>query len=364
MVTNDTGTSIDDPKGITVGPDGALWFTNWGSDSIGRITTAGVVTTYTGTGIDDPEGITAGSDGALWFTNLHGASVGRITTTGAVPTYTGTGTSFPAWITSGPDGNLWFTQRRQRHDREHRQPAAHHGGGHPIERRHPIGRSRALDASASANVTSVSFEISGGTLSDQVISGGPPTIYGWLGQWNTTTVPNGTLHPPERCLLREWRERRSAPVTITVDNPPPTTAVLVPSNGATQSGGAANLDASASANVTSVSFEISGGTLSDQVISSGSPPLRLARAMEHDHGSQRHLHPPERCHLREWRERHQRPRPNHRQQLNLGRPNSRSPVKPFEVVLTGPHGATSGRPLGENHRPVYDGASSQWVACS
>ena len=43
------------PEGITAGPDGALWFTNDGNNSIGRITTAGVVTNYTGTGIDEPE---------------------------------------------------------------------------------------------------------------------------------------------------------------------------------------------------------------------------------------------------------------------------------------------------------------------
>ena len=58
------------PDDITTGPDGALWFTNAGNNSIGRITTAGVVTNYTGTGIDEPTSITTGPDGALWFTNL------------------------------------------------------------------------------------------------------------------------------------------------------------------------------------------------------------------------------------------------------------------------------------------------------
>ena len=41
-------------------------------------------------------------------------------------------------------------------------------------------------------VTKVVFEMSGGTLSDQVIATATPTIYGWLAQWNTTTAPNGT----------------------------------------------------------------------------------------------------------------------------------------------------------------------------
>ena len=109
MVTNYTGTGIDDPVSITAGPDGALWFTNQGNNSIGRITTAGVVTNYTGTGIDDPQSITAGPDGALWFTNVANNSIGRITTAGVVTNYTGTGIDDPAAITAGPDGALWFT---------------------------------------------------------------------------------------------------------------------------------------------------------------------------------------------------------------------------------------------------------------
>ena len=100
---------IDEPAGITAGPDGALWFTNAGNNSIGRISTAGVVTNYTGPGIDDPEGITAGPDGALWFTNAGNNSIGRISTAGVVTNYTGTGIDDPEGITAGPDGALWFT---------------------------------------------------------------------------------------------------------------------------------------------------------------------------------------------------------------------------------------------------------------
>ena len=44
---------MDGPRDVTTGPDGALWFTNSYNNTIGRITTAGVVTNYTGTGIDD-----------------------------------------------------------------------------------------------------------------------------------------------------------------------------------------------------------------------------------------------------------------------------------------------------------------------
>ena len=97
-----------------------------------------------------------------------------------------------------------------------------------------------------------------------MISGSTPTYFGWIGAWNTTTVPNGTytLERRDRC---RWGQHDQRAHHDHGQQPAHLTAVLVPSNGATQSGGAAILDASASASVTSVSFELTGGTLSDQV---------------------------------------------------------------------------------------------------
>jgi streptogramin lyase len=117
-MTNYTGAGIVFPGDITVGPDGALWFTNNGNeangqhDSIGRITTAGTVTSYTDPSISDPVGITSGPDGALWFTNQSNnstGSIGRITTTGTITNYTNATISWPLGITVGPDGAMWFT---------------------------------------------------------------------------------------------------------------------------------------------------------------------------------------------------------------------------------------------------------------
>lgn len=108
VVTTYTNPSISGPQGITTGSDGAVWFTNEDSDSIGRVTTAGTVTNYTDSTISSPPDITAGPDGALWFTNFDD-SIGRITTAGAVTNYTGPGISDPVGIAAGPDGALWFT---------------------------------------------------------------------------------------------------------------------------------------------------------------------------------------------------------------------------------------------------------------
>src|SRR6266700_3366866 len=92
-VTIYPATGISGPVGIAAGPDRALWFTNHGNNSIGRITTAGAVTNYTGTGISGPAGIAAGPDGALWFTNTGNDSIGRITTAATVTNYTDPGIS-------------------------------------------------------------------------------------------------------------------------------------------------------------------------------------------------------------------------------------------------------------------------------
>ena len=70
------------PYGITAGPDGNLWFTEFNGDRIGRITPAGVITEFS-TGMTagaQPAFITAGPDGNFWFTEYTGNGIGRITT--------------------------------------------------------------------------------------------------------------------------------------------------------------------------------------------------------------------------------------------------------------------------------------------
>jgi virginiamycin B lyase len=97
------------PFDITVGPDGALWFTEF-VGKIGRITTGGSITEYPiPSGVSTPLGIATGPDGALWFADLAG-KIGRITTSGSITEYAvPAASSSPAYITAGPDGALWFT---------------------------------------------------------------------------------------------------------------------------------------------------------------------------------------------------------------------------------------------------------------
>ncbi len=99
------------PAYITTGPDGALWFTEYGVNQIGRVTTAGVMTEFPiPTAGSHPWGITTGPDGALWFTENSASRIGRITTAGAITEFPiPMARTFPAGITTGPDGALWFT---------------------------------------------------------------------------------------------------------------------------------------------------------------------------------------------------------------------------------------------------------------
>src|SRR6266566_3707810 len=60
-------TAGSSPAGITVGPDGDLWFAE-AAGKIGRITPAGSITEFAiPTANSEPFGITAGPDGNLWF---------------------------------------------------------------------------------------------------------------------------------------------------------------------------------------------------------------------------------------------------------------------------------------------------------
>ncbi len=120
------------PVGITLGPDGNMWFAERGLGKLGSIATDGQFhrpynIPYNVTGpARFPQNVTTGPDGYLWAVtgstrrytqesngvpDQYGAVVrmnpatGQITQTWALPMF-----SDPRQITTGPDGNMWFTQ--------------------------------------------------------------------------------------------------------------------------------------------------------------------------------------------------------------------------------------------------------------
>jgi virginiamycin B lyase len=106
-----TGRYFYSPRGITRGPDGALWMTDWGGDNIVRVNSAGELTaSFHIAEKSSPWGIVTGSDGNLWFTESGSDRVARITLSGDVSEFS-VGHP-PTEIVAGPDGRLWFVQDR------------------------------------------------------------------------------------------------------------------------------------------------------------------------------------------------------------------------------------------------------------
>lgn len=110
---------------LTKGPDGALWFTEGPTgtsqqiNKIGRITVQGRVSEfvlpYKSSVADGVSFLTAGPDGALWFTVFMSDQMGRITVGGTVTMFNeptkGDGSPGDASsIITGPDGALWVTE--------------------------------------------------------------------------------------------------------------------------------------------------------------------------------------------------------------------------------------------------------------
>ncbi len=96
------------PNGITVGPDGAIWFADFGGQ-IGRIDASGAITGFSTQ--SQPSKIALGLDGNLWFTDWRADIVSRMTPSGVVSQFAiPTANASVSAIAAGPDGNVWFTE--------------------------------------------------------------------------------------------------------------------------------------------------------------------------------------------------------------------------------------------------------------
>ena len=97
--------AIAAPVSVTVGNDGALWFTNETTRSVGRITLGGLLTAFPAYAGSAPGAITTGGGGALWVFG-NGSALARMTADGAMTEYPVLSAVNSA---SAPDGALWFT---------------------------------------------------------------------------------------------------------------------------------------------------------------------------------------------------------------------------------------------------------------
>jgi virginiamycin B lyase len=102
---------------IAESSDGAIWFAQDGTATIGRISASGTLTSYHGVEYrhkyaDLPHGVAVGSDGNLWWTAQMSGVIWAMSPRGAVVhTYVIPSRGAQPWgIVAGPDGALWFTE--------------------------------------------------------------------------------------------------------------------------------------------------------------------------------------------------------------------------------------------------------------
>jgi virginiamycin B lyase len=100
---------------IVTGPDGNLWYTapEGNNSKIGQITPAGAFgPQFDVTDAGDQLGITVGPDGALWFAQAVANDIGRMTLGGQFSEVKGlTAAARPEYIAAGPNKTLWFTEK-------------------------------------------------------------------------------------------------------------------------------------------------------------------------------------------------------------------------------------------------------------
>ena len=120
------------PQGVTLGPDGNLWFAEL-LGRIGRMTPSGVVTEFPIPTVgSSPQDIVAGPDGALWFTENGKNQIGRITTAGDF-------TEFP--IPTAASSSLRHRRRTRRRPLVHRERQPTRSAASPPPASSPSSRS-------------------------------------------------------------------------------------------------------------------------------------------------------------------------------------------------------------------------------
>jgi virginiamycin B lyase len=98
------------------GPDGRIWFSVEGTSLLGASTTEGKITMFP---ITAPEhqisGAVAGTDGNTWLTEYGTRKVTRVTPSGGITTYPlpSAGMHPTSYVTLGPDNRVWFLMSRR-----------------------------------------------------------------------------------------------------------------------------------------------------------------------------------------------------------------------------------------------------------
>jgi hypothetical protein len=125
----------------------------------------------------------------------------------------------------------------------------------------------AASASSPFGISKVEVRATGGALSDAVVGTASQTGFGWILNWDTTQVADGTYSVRSVAYDMAGKSTASTSISVGIDNTPPSTAIFYPSDGATLTGNSV-LDASASDNVgvTGVEVHATDAAFNDQVL--------------------------------------------------------------------------------------------------
>jgi virginiamycin B lyase len=95
------------PYFLTIGSDGAIWFTEHDAGQIGRLRADSQLSEFPlSATYSTPYDIVSGSDGALWFSDPVNNQIDRASTDGQISEFDVQ--NDPAGLTEGPDGAVWF----------------------------------------------------------------------------------------------------------------------------------------------------------------------------------------------------------------------------------------------------------------
>jgi RHS repeat-associated protein len=133
-----TQASLRLPRGLAIGPDGAVYISDWGDKCVRKVSANGIITTIAGTGQEGyagdngpatqatfrgPEGVMVGPDGSVFVADGGNGTIRKISPNGIITTVAGTGDwgfsgdnglatratlNNPKDVALGPDGSLYI----------------------------------------------------------------------------------------------------------------------------------------------------------------------------------------------------------------------------------------------------------------
>jgi streptogramin lyase len=190
------------PVYITQGSDGNMWFTDTGTNAIGKITPAGAIAEYTiPTPASGPRGITTvAADGSLWFTESTASQIGTLLTNGTnfreFPT--ATAGDRPQLLADRGDGNVWYAGEQ----------------GNDVSYQPTSGGASNVATSASQS-GSEPFGVAAGTDANMYFTGTSPGISG------ARASPTRFRRWPSRAAARRCRLKSCVGPTATFGSPKP-----------------------------------------------------------------------------------------------------------------------------------------------